>query len=151
MHPVLHTVRAHLGIDYAAPVGTPVRAAAPGVVTFRGPAGGAGNLVMIRHEGGIQTAYMHLSKFAKIKIGQHIDAKTVIGYVGATGLATGPHLHFGVKKNGVYIDPTKLAPMRGRPVPRSDIDEFRAEAERLQGLMTQAAIGLADPQLPRHA
>ncbi len=151
MHPVLHTVRAHLGIDYAAPVGTPVRAAAPGVVSFRGPAGGAGNLVMIRHDSGIETAYMHLSKFAKIKVGQRIDAKTVIGYVGATGLATGPHLHFGVKKNGVYIDPTKLAPMRGRPVPRSEMDAFRAEAARLQGLMTQAAIGLADPQLPRHA
>jgi murein DD-endopeptidase MepM/ murein hydrolase activator NlpD len=151
MHPVLHTVRAHLGIDYAAPVGTPVRAAASGVVSFRGPAGGAGNLVMIRHDSGIETAYMHLSKFAKIKVGQRIDAKTVIGYVGATGLATGPHLHFGVKKNGVYIDPTKLAPLRGRPVPKSERDEFRAEAARLRGLMTQAAIGLADPQLPRHA
>lgn len=151
MHPVLHTVRAHLGIDYAAPVGTPVWAAAPGVVTFRGPSGGAGNLVMIRHDSGIETAYMHLSKFASIKVGQRIDAKTVIGYVGTTGLSTGPHLHFGVKKNGVFVDPSKLAPMRGKPVPASQMEAFRAEAAKLEGMMTQATIGLADQRLPRHA
>jgi murein DD-endopeptidase MepM/ murein hydrolase activator NlpD len=151
MHPVLHTVRAHLGVDYAAPVGTPVWAAAPGTVTFRGPAGGAGNLVMIRHDSGIETAYMHLSKFASIKVGQRIDAKTVIGYVGTTGLSTGPHLHFGVKKNGEFVDPTKLAPMRGKPVPRGEIDTFHAEAAKLEGMMTQATIGLADQRLPRHA
>jgi murein DD-endopeptidase MepM/ murein hydrolase activator NlpD len=151
MHPVLHTVRAHLGIDYAAPTGTPVWAAASGVVTFRGPAGGAGNMVMIRHAGGIETAYMHLSKFASIKVGQRIDAKTVIGYVGTTGLSTGPHLHFGVKKNGVFVDPSKLAPMRGRPVPASQIEAFRSEAAKLGEQMTQAAIGLADQRLPRHA
>jgi murein DD-endopeptidase MepM/ murein hydrolase activator NlpD len=158
MHPVLHTVRAHLGIDYAAPVGTPVWAAASGVVSFRGPSGGAGNLVMIRHDSGIETAYMHLSKFASIKVGQRIDAKTVIGYVGTTGLSTGPHLHFGVKKNGAFVDPSKLAPMRGKPVPSTQLDAFRAEAAKLEGLMTQttasmtqATIGLADPQLHRHA
>lgn len=144
MHPVLHTVRAHLGIDYAAPVGTPVWAAASGVVSFRGPSGGAGNLVMIRHDSGIETAYMHLSKFASIKVGQRIDAKTVIGYVGTTGLSTGPHLHFGVKKNGAYVDPSKLAPMRGRGVPSSQRDAFRAEAAKLDGLMTQTASGDTD-------
>jgi murein DD-endopeptidase MepM/ murein hydrolase activator NlpD len=144
MHPVLHTVRAHLGIDYAAPVGTPVWAAASGVVSFRGPSGGAGNLVMIRHDSGIETAYMHLSKFASIKVGQRIDAKTVIGYVGTTGLSTGPHLHFGVKKNGAYVDPSTLAPMRGRPVPSSQRDAFRAEAAKLDGLMTQTASGDTD-------
>lgn len=158
MHPVLHTVRAHLGIDYAAPTGTPVWAAASGVVTFRGWGGGAGNLVTIRHAGGIETLYMHLSKFGNIKVGQRIEAKTVIGYVGTTGLSTGPHLHFGVKKNGVYVDPAKLAPIRGQSVPKSQIEEFRAEAARLEQLMTQAAvspprkpIGLADQRLPRHA
>ncbi|HEY5927002.1 MAG TPA: M23 family metallopeptidase [Kofleriaceae bacterium] len=139
MHPVLHTVRAHLGIDYAAPTGTPVWAAASGVVTFRGPSGGAGNLVMIRHDGGIETAYMHLSKFASIKVGQRIDAKTVIGYVGTTGLSTGPHLHFGVKKNGAFVDPSKLAPMRGKAVPRSEIDAFRAEAAKLEAGLNQKA------------
>jgi murein DD-endopeptidase MepM/ murein hydrolase activator NlpD len=135
MHPVLHTVRAHLGVDYAAPVGTPVWAAADGVVTHKAPSGGAGNLVMIRHEGGIETAYMHLSKFANITVGQKIAAKTVIGYVGTTGLSTGPHLHFGVKKDGAFVDPTKLAPMRGKPVPGRELDAFRAEVTRLTGLM----------------
>ena len=151
MHPVLHTVRAHLGTDYAAPVGTPVWAAAAGTVTFRGPSGGAGNLVMIRHDGGVETAYMHLSKFASIKVGQRIEAKTVIGYVGTTGLSTGPHLHFGVKKNGAFVDPATLAPMRGKSVPASQIEAFRAEAAKLESQMTQASIGLADQRLPRHA
>jgi murein DD-endopeptidase MepM/ murein hydrolase activator NlpD len=139
MHPVLHTVRAHLGIDYAAPVGTPVWAAASGTVTHCSPSGGAGNLVMIRHESGIETAYMHLSKFTHIKVGQKIEAKTVIGYVGTTGLSTGPHLHFGVKKNGEFIDPTKLTPWRARGVATSELDAFKAEAAKLQAQMSSVA------------
>jgi len=151
MHPVLHTIRAHLGVDYAAPVGTPVWAAASGTVTHVGPAGGAGNLVMIKHDSGIETAYMHLSKFAPIKVGQRIEAKTVIGYVGTTGLSTGPHLHFGVKKNGEFIDPTKLAPWRGKPVTAGELDAFKAEAAKLESQMSSVTIGLADARLPRHA
>jgi len=149
MHPVLHTVRAHLGVDYAAPVGTPVWAAASGVVTVCAPSGGAGNLVMIRHQDGIETAYMHLSKFASIKVGQKIEAKTVIGYVGTTGLSTGPHLHFGVKRNGEFIDPTKLAPMRGKSITPTELDAFRTEAAKLESMMATARIGLADVRLPR--
>lgn len=144
MHPVLHTARAHLGIDYAAPVGTPVWAAAGGVIEHRGPAGGAGNLVMIKHAGGIETAYMHLSKFAEgQKVGQKIAAKTVIGYVGTTGLSTGPHLHFGVKQNGEYIDPTKLTPIRGKGVTGSDLVAFKAEVARLDALL--GGITIASP------
>lgn len=144
MHPVLHTVRAHLGIDYAAPTGTPVWAAASGVITQRGDAGGAGNLVMIKHDGGIETAYMHLSKFAEgQKVGQRVAAKTVIGYVGATGLATGPHLHFGVKQNGAFIDPSKLAPVRARGIAAKDADAFKAEVGKLEAQL--AAIAIAPP------
>jgi murein DD-endopeptidase MepM/ murein hydrolase activator NlpD len=142
MHPVLHTVRAHLGIDYAAPTGTPVWAAAGGVITHRGEGGGAGNLVMIKHDGGIETAYMHLSKFADgQKVGQRVAAKTVIGYVGATGLATGPHLHFGVKQNGDFIDPSKLSPVRSRSVPPRDMDAFKAELARLSARLAAISIG----------
>jgi murein DD-endopeptidase MepM/ murein hydrolase activator NlpD len=78
---------------------------------------------------------MHLSKFANIQVGQKIAAKTVIGYVGTTGLSTGPHLHFGVKKNGGFVDPTTLAPMRGKPVPAGQLEAFRAEVSRLEALM----------------
>ncbi|MBA3464427.1 MAG: M23 family metallopeptidase [Deltaproteobacteria bacterium] len=144
MHPVLHTTRAHLGVDYAAPTGTPVWAAAAGVITQRGDAGGAGNLVMIRHDGGIETAYMHLSKFAEgQKVGQRVAAKTVIGYVGTTGLSTGPHLHFGVKRNGEYIDPSKLTPIRGKGVTGSDLTAFKVEVERLDALLSGITIAPA--------
>ena len=142
MHPVLHTVRAHLGIDYAAPTGTPVWAAASGVLTHRGDGGAAGNLITIRHDGGIETAYMHLSRFADgLKVGQRVAAKTVFGYVGATGLATGPHLHFGVKQNGEYIDPNKLVPTRSRSVPAAEIDAFKADIAKRSASLAVIAIG----------
>ncbi len=141
MHPVLHTTTAHLGIDYAAPTGTPVWAAASGTISHRGPAGGAGNLVMIRHDGGYETAYMHLSKFATDqKVGQRVQAKTVIGYVGTTGLSTGPHLHFGVKKNGAYIDPSKLTPIRAKGLSGATLTEFKAEVAKLEASLASIAI-----------
>ena len=144
MHPVLHTTSAHLGIDYAAPTGTPIWAAATGTIAFRGPAGGAGNFVVLRHDGGLETHYMHLSKFADgQKVGQRVAAKTVIGYVGSTGLSTGPHLHFGVKQNGVYIDPSKLVPVKGKGVPPKAMDAFRDEASRLRALFDE--VKLAPP------
>jgi murein DD-endopeptidase MepM/ murein hydrolase activator NlpD len=150
MHPILHTATAHLGIDYAAPVGTPVWAAASGVISHRGPAGGAGNLVMIRHDGGYETAYMHLSKFAgDMKVGQRVSAKTVIGYVGTTGLSTGPHLHFGVKKDGAYIDPSKLTPIRAKGITGTDLVAFKAEVAKLEAERPTVS-GLADSALPRH-
>jgi murein DD-endopeptidase MepM/ murein hydrolase activator NlpD len=96
---------------------------------------------MIRHDSGIDTAYMHLSKFADGQhVGQRISAKTVIGYVGTTGLSTGPHLHFGVKQNGAYIDPTKLVPMRGKGVTAKDLEAFKAEVAKLQSQLTGVTI-----------
>lgn len=142
MHPILHTATAHLGVDYAAPVGTPIWAAASGVITFRGPAGGAGNLVTLKHDGGLETQYMHMSKFAgDQKVGQRVAAKTVIGYVGSTGLSTGPHLHFGVKQGGAYIDPSKLVPVKGKGISPKVLPVFREEASRLQGLMDDVKLG----------
>ena len=142
MHPILHTATAHLGVDYAAPTGTPIWAAASGTISFRGPAGGAGNFVVLRHESGIETHYMHMSKFADgQKVGQKVAAKTVIGYVGTTGLSTGPHLHFGVKKDGAYIDPSKLAPVKGKGVPARLLPAFREEASRLRALLDGVKVG----------
>jgi murein DD-endopeptidase MepM/ murein hydrolase activator NlpD len=132
MHPILHTTRAHLGVDYAAPTGTPVWAAASGRIVSRGAAGGAGNMVVISHEGGLATVYMHLSKFAAgQKVGDRVEAKTVIGYVGTTGLSTGPHLHFGVKKNGSYIDPLKVVPTRSGGVSKKEAPLFRADIDQM--------------------
>jgi len=157
MHPILHTTRAHLGVDYAAPTGTPVWAAASGRIVSRGPAGGAGNMVVISHDGGLATVYMHLSKFAAgQKVGDRVEAKTVIGYVGTTGLSTGPHLHFGVKKNGSYTDPLKLVPVRSGGVSKKEAPLFRADIDqmiaRLEAIDTSKKAAPApdpvDPAVP---
>src|SRR5687767_13936035 len=96
---------------------------------------------MIRHDSGIETAYMHLSKFAADqRVGQRVAAKTVIGYVGTTGLSTGPHLHFGVKRNGEYIDPSKLTPIRGKGVPAKELTAFKAEVARLEQMFATINI-----------
>ena len=87
--------------------------------------GGAGNMVILKHDGGLTTLYMHLSKFAEgHHVGSKVKAKTVIGYVGSTGLATGPHLHFGVKKNGKYVDPTTVESVRATGVAKADAKRF---------------------------
>jgi murein DD-endopeptidase MepM/ murein hydrolase activator NlpD len=141
MHPVLHRQRAHLGVDYAAPTGTPVWAAADGRIVARGDLGGAGNCVILQHDNGLQTVYMHLSKFEKGQsVGQRVKSKTVIGFVGATGLATGPHLHFGVKQRGQYVDPFTLKMARGPAVPSKHRAQFKAEAGRLAGRLRRIPI-----------
>ncbi len=115
MHPVLHVVMPHNGIDFAAPPGTPVYAAASGTIRSVGDSGPCGNMVQIEHAGGLISAYCHLSRFASISAGEHVETRQLIGYVGQTGRATGPHLHFAVKRqNGGY-----------RAVHRSDGDEAR--------------------------
>jgi murein DD-endopeptidase MepM/ murein hydrolase activator NlpD len=116
-HPVLNLIRAHRGVDYAAPTGTPVRAAGAGRIIYRGVKGGFGNVVEIRHSGNVVTRYGHLSRFAaSVPAGRHVDQGEVIGYVGMTGLATGPHLHFEYIERGVFVDPQK-AIRRGEPGP----------------------------------
>lgn len=106
LHPVHHTVRAHLGVDYAAPHGSAVVAVAAGTVVSAGWAGAGGNQVRIRHDRGIETYYLHLSSFAPgIRAGASVDQNQVIGRVGSTGTATGPHLDFRLLKNGAFVDP----------------------------------------------
>ena len=114
-HPVLKKRRPHNGVDFGASTGTPVRAVADGVVTIAGWGGGHGNWVKIRHDGGIETSYSHLSKIS-VRKGQRISQGSNIGKVGSTGLATGPHLHFQMWKNGRYVDPLKAALPMSRPL-----------------------------------
>jgi murein DD-endopeptidase MepM/ murein hydrolase activator NlpD len=131
MHPILHRVKGHWGVDYAAPTGTPVWAAASGRVVFRGWRGGAGNCVIIQHDNGYTTVYMHLNAFRKgLQTGQRVRQKDVIGYVGMTGLATGPHLHFEVKQNGRAIDPLKMKMTRGPGVAREHRAAFEAHTSK---------------------
>jgi murein DD-endopeptidase MepM/ murein hydrolase activator NlpD len=105
-HPILNTVRLHKGVDWAAAVGTPVVAAFDGTIVFAGDGGGYGNLLRVRHEGGRETRYAHLQRFATADpVGKAVRAGEVIGYVGTTGLSTGPHLHFEIYQNGTAVDP----------------------------------------------
>jgi murein DD-endopeptidase MepM/ murein hydrolase activator NlpD len=126
-HPVLNTIRAHRGVDYAAPTGTPVKAAGAGRVVYRGVKGGFGNVVEIEHSGKVITRYGHLSRFAQgVGQGSKVDQGQVIAYVGSTGLATGPHLHFEYIERGVFVDPQKAIrrAQPGPPVPASERDRF---------------------------
>ncbi|MBK9031378.1 MAG: peptidoglycan DD-metalloendopeptidase family protein [Myxococcales bacterium] len=148
MHPVLHRVKGHFGTDFACPVGTPVWAAADGVITQRGPHGGAGNMLTIRHANGLVTIYMHLSKFVSgFDVGSRVSAKTVVAYSGNTGLSTGPHLHFGVKLNGAWTDFQSLKPARAAGVPKALLPRFKDEVgqavARLAEISTAATPALA--------
>ena len=129
LHPVLGIVRAHKGTDYAAPTGTKVWAAGTGRVAFVGRKGGYGNVVIIDHGKGVTTVYGHLSRFAKsLRTGRSVGQGDTIGYVGMTGLATGPHLHYEYRVNGVQRNPATL-PMPRTEVPSSYMAEFRAGSE----------------------
>jgi len=124
-HPVLQTWRAHKGIDYGAPAGTRVRATADGHVTFVGRKGGYGNVVVVRHPNGYETLYAHLSAFSQgIKAGRRVGQGEVVGFVGSTGLATGPHLHYEFHVNGVHQNPMKLAIPPGPPITAQLRPEF---------------------------
>ena len=133
LHPILNITRPHHGIDYAAPAGTPVWAVADGVVTYRGYAGDFGNLVKIRHRTGIESFYGHLSRFSKdLRVGQTVRQKQVIGYVGSTGLATGPHVCFRLTKGGNYVNPATVRGLATRePVPTSLRSRFQAARDML--------------------
>jgi murein DD-endopeptidase MepM/ murein hydrolase activator NlpD len=120
-HPILRYVRPHLGIDYAAPTGTPVSAVADGVVTFKGWNGGYGNFVEIKHQMGYVTTYGHLSRFRNIYVGKKVKQGDVIGYVGMTGIATGPHLDFRIKKDGQFINYLKIKRSSNKKLPPSKI------------------------------
>lgn len=124
-HPILKIARPHNGTDFGAPSGTPVRAVARGTVTFAGRNGGHGNFVKLRHDDGYETSYSHLSAIL-VRKGDHVSQGQTVGRVGATGLATGPHLHFQMWKNGRFVDPMKDVPPILRPLPAQDRPAFDA-------------------------
>jgi murein DD-endopeptidase MepM/ murein hydrolase activator NlpD len=144
LHPVFRTYRAHLGIDYGAPAGAPVVAVAGGTVVSAGWSGGGGNMVRIRHASGFESYYLHLSSFGKgIRAGVRVDQGTLIGRVGATGTATGPHLDYRLKKNGVFVNPLiehrKLPP--GEPISANQLAAFQIQRDAtLQTLSTTPVV-----------
>lgn len=132
-HPILKRVMPHLGVDYAAATGTPVWAAADGRVTFAGRKGPNGNLVVIRHTGGFETAYAHLHRIKSgIRPGKLVRQRELIGFVGSTGRSTGPHLHFALKKYSRYIDPLKELNGPGRRMPTRELSEYKQTMARWQ-------------------
>ena len=132
-HPLLNSIRAHRGVDYAAPSGTPVRAAGDGTVSFRGARNGFGNTIMVEHGGKITTLYAHLSRFADIRVGSRVQQGQTIAYVGMTGLATGPHLHYEYQVNGVHRDPQTATLASSEPVylANADLAAFQSTAASL--------------------
>ena len=143
-HPILGYARAHNGVDYHAPTGAPVGSVAPGVVTMAGWTAGGGRTVKVRHPNGYETEYLHLSSIA-VRAGARISQGDLVGRVGQTGLATGPHLHYGLKKNGHYVNPIiehrNMPP--GDPVPAAYVDVFASERDRYMTLLYRPARTLA--------
>ncbi|MDP9002109.1 MAG: M23 family metallopeptidase, partial [Myxococcota bacterium] len=145
---VLHVVMPHNGVDLAAPTGAPVYATAAGVVTSVGLAGPCGNRVEIEHAHGITSVYCHLSHFAAgLRAGQRVEQRQLIAYVGQTGRVTGPHLHFGVRRGDVFIDPMTLRLDGVRVVPRGQRDQF----DRLRGELDGELDAIALPAPPSAA
>jgi murein DD-endopeptidase MepM/ murein hydrolase activator NlpD len=143
LHPVDHVVRAHLGVDYAAPYGSSVVAVASGTVVSAGYAGAGGNQVHIRHDRGLETFYLHLSSFGPgIRAGARVDQNQVIGRVGATGSATGPHLDFRLRRDGSFVDPVSERRRQppGEPIAASDRAAFLSARDTMLGQISAALV-----------
>lgn len=137
-HPVLKTVRPHRGVDYAAATGTPIRATGDGRVVHAGRKGGYGNTVVLKHGQKYQTLYAHMSRFAKgLKVGDNVSQGQVIGYVGTTGLSTGPHLHYEFLVNGTHVDPLNAKLPVADPVPQSERTAFLKLSNTLMAKLDQ--------------
>ncbi len=152
-HPILNTLRAHRGVDYAAPNRTPVKATGDGIVTYLGRKGGLGNAIILKHGGRYDTVYAHLSSYRKgLRIGQRVKQGQIIGYVGMTGLATGPHLHYEFRVNGVHRNPLTVPVPKATGIPANAMKNFMVQAEpllaeldRLQASADMPTRNLYDP------
>ncbi|NLC09690.1 MAG: peptidoglycan DD-metalloendopeptidase family protein [Gammaproteobacteria bacterium] len=148
-HPVLNTIRAHKGVDYAAPIGTPVKATGDGKIIVAGRRGGYGNTVIIQHGNKYRTVYAHLRGFAKgIRSGSQVKQGQVIAYVGTTGLSTGPHLHYEFQVNGVHVDPLSHTLPAADPIPKNELARFKQQAAPHLAMLEQsnAQIAMADKE-----
>lgn len=151
-HPILNKLRAHKGVDYAASTGTPVKAAGDGVVKLAARKGGYGKAIIIQHGGKYTTLYGHLSRYARgIKRGKHVKQGQIIGYVGMTGLATGPHLHYEFRVNGVHRNPLTVKLPKAMRIPDELMDEFKMQTEpllaQLDGIMSDTTVAASDDQI----
>ncbi len=150
LHPILGIVRAHKGTDYAAPIGTRIWAAGEGRVAFVGRKGGYGNVVVIDHGRGISTVYGHISRFAKgLRPGRHVGQGDVIAYVGMTGLATGPHLHYEYLVNGQQRNPATM-PMPRTEIPSKYLGEFRSQSATALAKLDLTSSGSPLTQVARN-
>lgn len=145
LNPVLHVYRPHYGVDYAATRGTPIHAAGDGVITHRGRDGGYGNLITIDHPGPYSTRYAHMSRFKSgLHVGSHVKKGQVIGYVGETGVATGPHLHFEIRVDGVPKNPRTVSLAGYKAISKSKMPEFKKKVGPLLSLLdTSSPVQLA--------
>jgi murein DD-endopeptidase MepM/ murein hydrolase activator NlpD len=135
-HPILNTIRAHRGVDYAAPLGTPIKATGDGRVVERSTLGGYGLAVVLDHGSKYTTLYGHMSRFAhNIEVGKHVKQGQVIGYVGASGLATGPHLHYEFQINGMHHDPLTVSLPRAKPLAGQEMADYVRETQALHALL----------------
>ena len=142
MNPVLHIVRPHDGVDYAAPSGTPIFAAGDGVIRYHGWESGYGNFIVIQHNRDISTAYGHMSRFAKgLHVGSRVHQGEVIGYVGMTGIATGPHLHYEFRVDGKARNPLTVTLPKPEPLPRAQLLAFRRVITPMLAQLQQADGG----------
>ncbi len=141
LHPILNTIRGHMGTDYAAPIGTPVYAAGDGRVSFEGVRGGYGNAIMLAHGGNISTLYGHMSRFARnVHVGSHVQQGETIGYVGMTGLATGPHLHYEYLMNGVHKNPQTVHLPGAEPLRADLLQQFKLATAPMLAALDPAAL-----------
>ncbi|HEY2344677.1 MAG TPA: peptidoglycan DD-metalloendopeptidase family protein [Xanthomonadaceae bacterium] len=127
MHPILGYMRAHTGVDYAAPSGTPIVASGDAKLIFEGWKGGYGNCIILDHGRGYTTLYGHMSRFGHYHVGQHVDQGTTIGYVGMTGMATGPHLHYEFRIDGVYHNPLSVTMPKPQPLAGAELASFHTQ------------------------
>jgi murein DD-endopeptidase MepM/ murein hydrolase activator NlpD len=145
LHPILKVIKPHLGTDFGAPSGTPIHACYYGTVAQIGPSGPAGNQIILKHPGDIESYYMHQSRFFPgLKVGDKVETFQIIGYVGSTGRSTGPHLHFGIKKKGEWIDPLSLKLDGERVISK----EHREEFDKLRAELDAVLDGIALPAAP---